>query len=671
MNDKQRARDAASRGALAEARTLAERACRNHTRDAEAWFLLGAIHGGMGEWSDAVRCCERSVELAPDVAMTHFNLGVAQLRMGNHAAAEMSLRKAVALAPASAPAYAELGNVLQSAGKIREAVTSYRRAQEIQPQGGAVRFNLAKALSALGESDAAIAECQQAIATEPGLHEARMLLAGFLATRGDLDAASEHFRAVTEMSPSNFDAWLGLAIALRDLARTEEAETAARRACELRADSNDAHNVLGTILRSNGRLQEAEVIFREVVERDPGMAAAWNNLGIVLNELGRLTKSEIAYRTCLTNDPRLYEGYQNLSIVLREQDRWGDALATLDTWVERSGNADQARGERALVRLQLEDYARGWLEYEARWSREGMITRSFGHPVWDGSDLNGKTLLIYAEQGIGDEIMFASCFPDLIARAARVVIDCAPRLGPLFRRSFPTAMVFGTDPIASPGWVKIAPPIDLEIAAGSVPRFLRLSPPDFPAKPYLIADPERVARWRERYKTLGTGLKVGISWRGGRGVRAIQCSTQLADWRELLKCEMVHWVNLQYGVKREELDKVYQMGRTLHHWDESDPLRDLDDFAAQIAALDLVISIDNATVHLAGALGAPVWVLQPYVPDWRWGVSGKGYWYANMIPIRQERPRDWTAVFGAARGRLERALAPPPKPSTPQSRDRV
>jgi Tfp pilus assembly protein PilF len=581
--------------------------------------------------------------------MTHFNLGVAQLRLGEHAVAVASLRRAIGLTPSMADAHAELGNALQHSGKSQDAIASYRRALAIEPEAGVVRFNLAKTLSAAGDADAALSECTQAVASVPALNEARMMLAGMLATRGHHDAAADHFRAVAQNAPETVEAWLGLAMVLRDMGQGAEAEAIARRACELRLDSTDARDLLGTILHKSGKLDEAEAVLRDAVALAPESAVSWNNLGIVLQEQGRLAESEAAYRTSLSCEPNQYEAYQNLSLVQRDQDRWQDVIATLDAWVAQGCDADRAHGERALVLLQLEDYARGWPEYESRWSREGMIARSFGYPLWDGSDLTGKTLLVYAEQGIGDEIMFASCFHELIAQAGTVVIDCAQRLDPLFRRSFPGAVVFGTEQVLNPGWLANSPPIDVEIAAGSVPRYLRKHPADFPAAPYLVPDPARVAHWWDRLAATGPGLKVGISWRGGRGVRAGKCSTNLADWKTLFEMTAVQFVNLQYGVRQEEWEEVARMGVKLHHWQDSDPLADLDDFAAQVAALDLVVTIDNATAHLAGALGVPVWVLQSHTPDWRWGISGKGHWYGNVQAFRQDRPRDWTRVFEEVR----------------------
>jgi tetratricopeptide (TPR) repeat protein len=606
----------------------------------------------MGDYLSAAECCARSVELAPDVAMTHFNLGVARLRLGKTEIAIPSFRRAISLSPNMAAAHAELGNALVENGKTEEAIESYRQALLLDPGMAAVRLNLAKTLESLGNLDAASAECSFALAAAPVLTEAYAVLARILARSGKYKASVEQYRRWLDANPDDLGGLLGLAVGLREMGSITEAEGCARHACAMQPTSSDAHRVLGTVLRAADRASAAEDALRRAIALDPNSAESWNDLGVVLHEQGHTSETEAAYRQALACNPDQWPAYQNLSLELREQGRWQESLVTLDTWVERAINSGQARGERALVLLQLEDYARGWPEYEWRWSRDGMIRRNFGHPVWDGSDLSGQTVLVHAEQGIGDEIMFASCHPELIARADHVVVDCAARLEPLFRRSFPEATIFGTEQVPNPGWVAKAPRIDVKIPAGSVPRFLRRQIADFPGTSYLAADLSRVAHWRARFAALGTGLKAGISWRGGRGARAARCSTRITEWRELLKTAGVHWINLQYGVRADEIGEFQNMGVVLHHWDDSDPLRDLDDFAAQITALDLVISIDNATVHLAGALGKSVWILQPCCPDWRWGVSGQGHWYRSVRSFRQTQPRDWSSVFSAVRAEL-------------------
>ncbi len=275
-------------------------------------------------------------------------------------------------------------------------------------------------------------------------------------------------------------------------------------------------------------------------------------------------------------------------------------------------------------------------------------------------------MLIYSEQGIGDEVMFASCIPEIIERAGACLIECEPRLLRLFARSFPKARCFPRTALTDPSLLQNLPDFELQIASGSVPRCLRRSFDTFPTHPgYLVPAADQVAEWRKRYEQLGSGLVVGISWKGGAdaGTRRRR-STTLGQWASLFRLPGVAFVNLQYGDCRAEIDRFErEFGTKLHHWDVANPLADLDGFAAQIAALDLVISADNSTVHMAGALDTPVWTLLPYSCDWRWFTDrDESPWYPSMRLFRQASFREmaesnWNDVFARVSLALEDLIA--------------
>jgi hypothetical protein len=258
--------------------------------------------------------------------------------------------------------------------------------------------------------------------------------------------------------------------------------------------------------------------------------------------------------------------------------------------------------------------------------------------------LGGRRLLIWAEQGVGDEVMFASLVPDVLAAGGRPVILCNSRLVPLFARSFPAAQVLHC---SDPGHF-CQLPADCHVPMGSLPRFFRSAQDRFlPHRGYLRPDDTLVEHLRARYASLGSGLKVGISWRSGNRTSGRRRSAPLSSWRELLQTDGVQFVNVQYGDCRQELDDVKRdSGVEVYHDEQVDPLRDMDAFAAQIAALDLVISIDNSTVHMAGALGKPVWTLLSVAPNWRW-FHGRddSPWYPAMRLFRQTKLADWPALF--------------------------
>jgi hypothetical protein len=276
--------------------------------------------------------------------------------------------------------------------------------------------------------------------------------------------------------------------------------------------------------------------------------------------------------------------------------------------------------------------------------------RAAHFPRWDGGDLTERSILAYREQGLGDEIMFASCLPQLIERAGHTIIECSDKLKPLFERSFPRATVLSQDNAARE---KVE--ADCEVPLGSLPLYFRQSADHFPAHAgYLRADPARLAAWRAKLDRLGPGLKVGISWRGGTyKTRSPLRSIDLRDWEAILSVPDVSFVSLQYTSDAEaEIAALEQSsGRRVVHWPEA--IADYDETAALVGALDLTISVCTAVVHLAGALGRPVWVLAPYSPEWRYGRAGERMpWYPSARVFRQEHRGDWPQLVDAVGARL-------------------
>jgi hypothetical protein len=288
-------------------------------------------------------------------------------------------------------------------------------------------------------------------------------------------------------------------------------------------------------------------------------------------------------------------------------------------------------------------------------------------PRWDGSPLAGRTLLVHAEQGLGDEIMYASCMPEAIAQARHCVIECADRLVPIFTRSFPQATVRAVAKGDTGEWLKNVPPIDVQIPAGSLPLHLRRTAADFPReRAYLKADPARVALWGTRLAGLRPGLKVGLSWRGGTSLtRSVLRSIPLERLLPLLQQEGMCFVSLQYGDVREDLDRVVRRhGVSIQHWQEA--IDDYEETAALMCALDLTISVCTAVVHLGGALGRPVWTMAPLRPEARYGVSGESMpWYASVRMFRQPRYEDWDSVISKVAGELAALAADRELPSPP------
>jgi len=361
----------------------------------------------------------------------------------------------------------------------------------------------------------------------------------------------------------------------------------------------------------------------------------------------------LCFRRALEMAPKFVDAQWNLGVALHFSGQIDDSVTALRQALEWSPDLPAAHLNLAMGLFLQGHFLEAWSEYEWRWKCPRFPRRQRPDLAvsWEGTPLEGRKILIYGEQGIGDEIMFASCYSPILAVADQVVLVAEERLVPLLRRSYPNATVMSHRELEPHPRAEVVEDVDFQVAAGSLGRFVRgeLAPADAPGD-YLVADPEAQTRWENRLAELGPGKRVGISWRGGSEPGEMRRrSTSLDQWAAVLQTPETHFINLQYGASPEELAYAEELGgRSLHDWPDNDPLKDMDEFAALVRCLDLVISIDNSTVHLAGALGVPTWALLgfPSASYWRWGMNGeKSVWYRPMVLLRREKFGDWSNLF--------------------------
>jgi len=399
---------------------------------------------------------------------------------------------------------------------------------------------------------------------------------------------------------------------------------------------------------SAGRLFEAEGIYQQILQADPNQPDALHLLGLIAYQFGKNDTAADLIDQALATRPDYAEAYSNRGLALQELNQLEDAVASYDKAIGIKPDYAEAYWNKSLALLLCGKFGNGWELYKWRWRCTEIhpLPRDFTQPLWEGGSLDGKTVLVWGEQGVGDEAMFASLIPEIIEQAEHCVIECDPRLVELFNRSFPEATAIAR---AVPHSERAdAPDIDLQAPIADLARWLRPTLESFaPVTSCLIAYPTRVAECRSRYQHHGRPLVVGISWRSGNREFGLARSTTLDLWAPLFRQPGVRFVNLQYGDCAADLATVRQrLGIEILHDDAIDPLSDMDGFAAQVAAMDLVVSIDNSTVHLAGALGKPTWVLLPYVPDWRWLLDrDDSPWYGSVKLYRQCEDRNWEPVL--------------------------
>jgi tetratricopeptide (TPR) repeat protein len=500
------------------------------------------------------------------------------------------------------------------------------------------------------------------LSAQPDCLDALYLLGTLTSQTGRLVEAIGLLQQTLQYDAQRPEVHYNLANALRKAENREQAEQHYRRAIELFPEFSLAHLNLGATLDELGRAAEALESYTRAAEIDPELAEAHHNRGSVLVEMGRLDEAVVAYQRAVELKPDYTEAHARLGGTLRALGQLDEAKASYDVALRLRPDDADTRVNRAMLLLQQGQFGEGWGEYEWRWgAADGPRPRSTSLPTWNGESLTGKTLLVWGEQGIGDEIMFASCVGEVAAMARHCILECSPRLVSLLARSLPEAIVVapGTTPGGERGVVDER--ADVQIAAGSLPRLLRKALDSFPRRDhFLVADPLRCQQWRAWLAELGPGLNVGISWRSGsdgpdRGQRTID----LALWHDLIATEGARFVNLQNGDVESEIAEFQQAtGLNIYRWADDDDVDEFDELAARVASLDLVISVANATVHLAGGLGVDTWTLTPMAPSWRWlAGTSTSPWYPRMSVYSQARRDDWQGVLGDVRQRLARRLA--------------
>ena len=527
--------------------------------------------------------------------------------------AKLAYQRALVLAPERHDAWLDLGTCHYLEGDYFWARFYYRHAVALAPDDADVWNELGLVEILLGNYEKASESLNNAVNIEPEHAEAWNNLGLIDARRGDVAAARRHFLRATFIRPDYHVALVNLGIAHCNLEELDQAEQVLGRVLATRPQATDALLALAGVRQDGGDLEGAGELLeraRQGAPQDPAVLAAMSDLRL---RLGDGEGARDAARAALRADP------------------------------------EHADAELALAHAQLahEDFGAGWDSYEARLRANPGIARITPFPRWQGEPLAGRSIYIHGEQGIGDEIMFASCLPDLVARGAQCIVECQPRLRALFRRSFPSVRV-----IDSARELQKAegenPAVDYASPIGSLPRFLRRREAEFPGAPYLAADAEKRARWSARVNGLGPGMKVGIAWRGGllRTGRS-QRSLTLADLSGLFGLPQLHWVSLQHRYRDDsESAEAGAADAPLAVWPEA--LSDMDETAALVSSLDLVITVCSSLVHLCGALGRPAWVLTPYAPPWRYLRSGQTMpWYRSVRLYRQDLASDWAAPLEA------------------------
>ncbi|MGH7178246.1 MAG: tetratricopeptide repeat protein [Tepidisphaeraceae bacterium] len=415
-----------------------------------------------------------------------------------------------------------------------------------------------------------------------------------------------------------------------------QADAVCRTVLKVCPENAHALHILGAIANDSGDLAGAYDLFKRTTIADPVLADAFNNLSVVCRGLAKFDEAIDAAGCAIALDPRVAAYQNNLGIAHVYAARHPEARRAFERAIQTEPEFAEAHVSLAIVLLMLGELQEGWREHEWRWSTRNFTTprRNFSRPQWTGQDLTGRTILLHAEQGYGDTFQFIRYAPLLAARGARVLLQSPADIAPLL------CTAGGIDAILTG---ETSPPFDFHCPLLSVPLAYGTTLATIPATvPYLRADPQRVIAWADRFHSDHTH-KIGLVWAGRPTHRNDrERSIMLQALAPLAGVPGVSFYSLQKGQACAQLRDEPTPFRVV---DLDAELRSFLDTAAVIENLDLVISVDTSVAHLAGAMGHPVWVMLPHMPDWRWLLERRDSpWYPTMRLFRQRAPNDWSAV---------------------------
>ncbi|MFZ5571688.1 MAG: tetratricopeptide repeat protein [Thermodesulfobacteriota bacterium] len=568
---------------------------------------------------EAAAAYDRLLRLDPDNADALHLLGVIASQTGQHERAARLIDEAIRRNPAAPEFYNSLGAVKQAMGRVKEAVSLYLQAVNLHGEYLEAYYNLLRLL--------------------PDNADIPFKIGFVLHRQGKRDDAMRHYETALAIQPDHADALNNLGCAHRELGNLDEALGCFQRAARVRPDFADAHHNLGFVLHEKERYEEALVHYRAALSLEPHRADTHMDLGRTHQRMGDLAEAVRCYQRAVDIRPDHSKALYNWACALHELGRDDDAVDQYAEAVRRDPGHVEAHVNRAFILLLNGRYKEGWPEYEWRLQRPDWLSVNHRYadiPPWNDVTKSRDRILVIAEQGMGDTIQFSRYLPLVKSRCRKLLLHVQPELMPLFA----TCPVIDELITAQPGQT---PEADAAVHIMSLAGLFGTTPETIPSVfPYLTAPREKMAIWDARIPK--AGINIGIAWSGNPaypGNRERSCP--LRCFEPIADIPSVRLYSLQKGRAAEEL---HTLPSGMQLTDLGPDLNDFADTAAAVMHLDLIVSVDTAIVHLAGALNKPVWTLRYHIPYWVWGLRGnRTPWYPSMRIFRQQRPGDWEELF--------------------------
>ena len=619
-------------------------------RSAAALTLPQAVQRALaayqrGDWAESERLCRAVLEAKQD----HFDalhlLGVIAARTQREREAVELLSQAVSADPGNAAAQSHLGNVLRGLGRPAEALACYERALALAPDAAEAHYHRGNALVDLERHAEALGSYDRVLALKPGLADAYNNRGIALnALKRPAEALQSYERALA-LRPDFAQAYNNRGIALLDLNRPADALKSFERALALDRNDAKAHFSRGIALAALERHAEALESFERALSRKPDYAEACNHRGMALHALDREAEALESCERALALEPDYVDAHNSRGIALFALKRPAEAAESYERALALDPEYAPAHWNLALCRLLLGDFAAGWQEYEWRLKAgpQSAARRDFVQPSWLGAQsLQGRTILLHSEQGLGDTLQFCRYAKEVAALGATVLLEVqAPLAGLLAGLEGVAQILREGDPL---------PAFDCHCPLPSLPLAFRTDLRSIPsAVPYVRSDPVRTAAWREKLG-VATKPRIGLAWSGSAAHRNDRNRSVPLEQMLPLVDERAEWISLQKEVRASDAAVLASRADIRRVGGE---LEDFADAAAVVELMDIVVTVDTSIAHLAGAMAKRVWILLPFNPDWRWLLDREdSVWYPTARLFRQPTPGDWASVVRRLQGEL-------------------
>ncbi|MDA1293815.1 MAG: tetratricopeptide repeat protein, partial [Proteobacteria bacterium] len=543
--------------------------------------------------------------IKPDYAEAYYNMGNALQDQGKSDEAIKAFNKALSLRPDYVEAYYNMGNALQDYGKLDEAIEAFKKALSLKPDYIEAYYNIGNALQDHGKLDEAIASYQKALSLKPDYIEAYYNMGNALKDHRKLDEAIASYQKALALKPDHIEAHNNMGNVLKDQGKLNEAIASYDKMLALKPDFAEAYHNIGNALQDQGKLDEALEAYQKALSLKPDYPDTYNNMGLTLQDQGKLDEALEAYNKALALKPNFAQAYNNMGIALKGQGKLEEAIKVLNKALSLKPEYGEAHINLSFALLNVGELKKGLEEYEWRWKAAKNLTkiREFSIPVWDGQkNLQGKRILLWSEQGIGDTINWVSRLPLISSQAQHCTLECPEKLVPLLRRSFPNVEIKPEDKSRD----LQRNDFDFHLPLGSlyrhfIPQILNNPKPDA----FLVPDPVRINFWKQRLKSLGPGPYIGVSWKSSNmSPKRLPNYAHISEWCPIFKIDGITYINLQYIDYESDLAKIKsEFGVTVHNFDDLDHYNNIDDVGALCAALDMVVSTKITVPLISSGVG--------------------------------------------------------------------